>query len=106
MSSQTKALQPVPPLPEQGPFTARYKRYGWEATVHYVYDKSGGIRVYVSDEYEAPSTLQALARSATKIHADFSVWISDVRLIQWANNNALFFRRYRQAQDNTLEAIV
>ena len=106
MSNTTNPLKPGPPYPEQGAFTAQYKRYGWEATVHYVYHKDGGIRAYVSDyAVSGTPTLVDISRISTKIHADFSKWVSEVRLIQWAQDNAMFFTRWRQQADGTLEVM-
>ena len=107
MTNQRSTLPPVPPQPEQAPFTAQYKRHGWEATVHYVYDKSNNIRAYVSNEYVVGTpTLRELSRISTKIHADFTKWISEVRLIQWANDNAMFFNRWKQLANGQLVPVL
>lgn len=99
-------LKPVPPSSERGAFTAQYMRHGMESTVHYVYHKNGGIRAYVSDYGVAGTpTLTDLSCISTKIKADFSLWESEVRLIEWANDNAMFFTRWRQQADGTLEVI-
>jgi hypothetical protein len=106
MSSTTNPLPPVPPFPQQAPFTAQYKRYGWEATVHFVLDKSNNYRAYVSDySVSGTPTLQDISRISTKVHADFTKWVSEVRLIQWAQENAMYFTRWRQQADGTLEVI-
>ena len=106
MSNQSNPLQAVPPRPEQAPFTARYKRYGWEASVHFVHDKSGNYRAYVSDySVTGTPTLSDLSRISTKVHADFGPWVSQVRLAQWADEHAMFFRRWKQQADGTLEVI-
>lgn len=106
MSNQQKPLSPVPPVPQQAPFTAQYKRYTWDATVHYVYHKDGGIRAYVSNySVTGTPTLADLSRISTKIHADLTLWVSEVRLIDWANRHAMFFRRWKQQADGTLEVM-
>lgn len=106
MFTKTNPLNAIPPYPEQGSFTAQYKRYGWEATVHLVLDKSDNYRAYVSD-YGASGTptLQDISRISTKVHADLSMWTSEVRLIQWASRNGMYLTRWRQQADNTLEVV-
>ena len=106
MSQTTSPLPPVPPFPQQAPFTAQYKRYGWEATVHFVLDKSNNYRAYVSDyAVSGTPTLQDISHISTKVHADFTKWVSEVRLIQWAQENGMYFTRWRQQADGTLEVI-
>ena len=104
MSQTTSPLPPVPPLPQQAPFTAQYKRYGMESSVHYVYHKSGNYRAYVSDYGVCGTpTLTDISRISTKVHADFSKWVSETRLINWANRHGMHFTRWRQPADGTLE---
>ena len=106
MSKTTSPLPPVPPLPQQASFTAQYKRHGWDATVHYVYDKSGNFRAYVSDHGVCGTpTLTDISRISTKVHADFSKWVSQTRLINWANRHGMHFTRWRQQADGTLEVM-
>ena len=106
MSNQRNPLKPVPPVPQQAPFTAAYKRYGWDATLHYVLDTGGNYRAYVSDHsVTGTPTLTDLSRISTKIHADLTLWVSEVRLIDWANRHAMFFCRWRQQTDGTLEVM-
>lgn len=106
MSNQQKSAEPVPPVPQQTPFTVAYKRYGWDATVHFVLDKQGKYRAYVSDySVTGTPTLTDLSRISTKIDADLTLWVSEVRLIDWANRHAMFFRRWRQQADGTLEVM-
>ena len=106
MSITTNPLKPVPQYPEQGAFTAQYKRYGWEATLHYVNDKSGNFRAYVSDyAVSGTPTLQYISRISTKVHADLSKWVSETRLINWATRNGMHFTRWRQQADGTLEVV-
>lgn len=106
MSNTTNPLPPVPPFSQQASFTAQYKRYGWEATVHFILDKSNNYRAYVSDyAVSGTPTLVDISRISTKVHADFAKWVSEVRLIQWAQENAMYFTRWRQQADGTLEVI-
>jgi len=106
MSITTNPQPPVPPFPHQAPFTAQYKRYGWEATVHFVLDKSNNYRAYVSDyAVSGTPTLQDISRISTKVHADFSKWVSQTRLINWATRHGMHFTRWQQQADNTLEVI-
>jgi hypothetical protein len=106
MSITTNPIQAVPPYPEQGAFTAQYKRYGWEASVHFVLDKSNNYRAYVSDyTVSGTPTLQDISRISTKVHADFNKWVSQTRLINWATRNGMHFTRWQQQADNTLEVI-
>ena len=62
-----------------------------------MYDKSGNYRAYVSDYgvCGAP-TLTDISRISTKVHADFSKWVSQTRLINWANRHGMHFTRWRQ----------
>lgn len=106
MSNQQNPLSPVPPVPKQAPFTIAYKRYGWDATVHFVLDKHGKYRAYVSDHaVSGTPTLQDISRISTKIHADLTLWVSQTRLIDWANRHAMFFCRWKQQADGTLEVL-
>jgi len=106
MLNTTNPIQAVPPYPEQGAFTAQYKRYGWEASVHFVLDKSNNYRAYVSDyAVSGTPTLQDISSISTKVHADFNKWVSQTRLINWATRNGMHFTRWRQQADNTLEVI-
>ena len=106
MSNTINPLKPVPPYPEQGAFTAQYKRYGIESSVHYVYHKDGGIRAYVSDyAVSGTPTLVDISRISTKVHADLNKWVSETRLINWATRHGMHFTRWRQQADGTLEVI-
>ncbi len=106
MVSTKNPLPQVPPRSEQAPFTARYKRYGWEATTHFVYTKSGDVRAYVSDHSVAGTpTLQDMSRISTKVHADLDNFASRIRLEQWSNEHAHHFTTWRQREDNTLEVV-
>ena len=81
-----------------------YRRVAWNSTVHIVHTKGGDVRAYVSDYSLSSSlTLQDLARKATKIKADMNAWVSHPRLIEWANNNGMYVKHWRQADDNTVE---
>ena len=104
--TQNPLANAVPPHIEQAGFTMQYKRYSWGASVHVVHTKSGEVRAYVSDYTLGKSrTLQELSRKSTRIKNDMSPWVSRVRLQQWANDNSMYFRTWKQASDNTVEVI-
>lgn len=110
MISRTNTVNPlanaVPPQHQQGAFTKAYKRYTWGASVHLVHTKGGEVRAYVSNDTLATSaTLSELSRHSTRIKNDMSPWVSHVRLKQWAKDNGMHFRIWKQASDNTVEVI-
>ena len=111
-NTQNPLENAVPPVSQQGPFTGRYARNTWGASVHLVYTKKGEVKAYSSDytfweriPMRMSMTLQDMARQSTRIKSDMSPWVSHVRLKQWADDNSMHFRIWKQASDNTVEVI-
>jgi len=111
-STENPLANAVPPHHMQGGFTKTYKRTSWGASVHLVHTKSGEVKAYSSDytfweriPMGTSMTLQDMARHSTRIKNDMSLWVSHVRLKQWASDHGMYFRIWKQASDNTVEVI-
>ena len=99
-------LRTVPPFHEQAGFTMNYKRYAWDATVHIIHTCSKGVIARVSNSQLSESVnLSQLLQHSDGIEYDLNNYFSQTRLIEWAGNNGMHLRRWRQLNDNGVEVI-
>ena len=109
-SKISKASPPTfrtfPPFHEYAVVTMKYKRYAWDATVHIIHTCSKGVIARVSNSQLSESVnLSQLLQHSDGIEYDLNNYFSQTRLIEWADNNGMHLRRWRQLNDNGVEVI-